>query len=329
MAKPPNQKDNDTMLLGQPAGRVDLFSEEERVRPYNFKRPRLFAQDQMRTLSHVHEAFARDVAVFLSAQFRTTVGVTLSAIDQVLYSEFVQSSAPPAALYIVLAKELDQKMVLEIDPRLAVFTVERLLGGLGGFPDFTREVTQIEQRIMGKLIARKLTKLGEAWSQLHPVTFEEVGFESNAEFVQVAPGVESAFVATFELLLYDEVTTLNLCYPYTLLERLLGRSGTKPWSSTPAASESAPVRREYEDRLRNVAVELRAELGRTGLSLIELAGLQEGDVVPLPHRVEEPVRLFVGAQERFRAAPGRNGTRSALRITDVLTAPLSYADDPA
>lgn len=329
MAKPLNQKEIDALLQGQQGGGVDVIPEEERIRPYNFKRPRLFAQDQMRALSHVHEAFARDVAVFLSAQFRTTVDVTLSAIDQVLYSEFVQSSAPPSALYIVLARELDQKVVLELDPRLVVFTVERLLGGLGGFPDFAREVTQIEQRIMGKLVARKLLKLGEAWSQLHPVTFEEVAFESNAEFVQVIPGVESAFVATFELRLYEEVTTLNLCYPYALLERLLGRTGMKPWSSTPVTSEPAPVRREYEDRLRGVAVELRAELGRTGLSLLELAGLQEGDVVPLPHRVEEPVRLFVGEQERFRAAPGRNGTRTALRITDVLTAVLPYADDAA
>ena len=71
---------------------------EDRVNPYNFKRPRLFAQDQMRVLYHIHESFARDFSVYLSAQLRTIVDISLTAVDQVLYSEYVMSSAPPATL---------------------------------------------------------------------------------------------------------------------------------------------------------------------------------------------------------------------------------------
>ncbi len=41
---------------------------EKRINPYNFKRPRLLSQDQMRLLNYVHDAFARDLSVYLSAQ---------------------------------------------------------------------------------------------------------------------------------------------------------------------------------------------------------------------------------------------------------------------
>ena len=145
MAKPLSQEEIDILLevrsqlsesddydLAQLESMVAADA-ERRINPYNFKRPRLFAQDQMRVLNHVHEAFARDLSVYLSAQLRTIVDINLTAVDQVLYSEYVMSSAPPSALYVVEVEELVQKIVFELDPRLVIFTIEKLFGGPGVF----------------------------------------------------------------------------------------------------------------------------------------------------------------------------------------------------
>ena len=90
MPKTLSQDEIDALLvMRQQIGEGDDFdlsalesmggSEAERsVVPYNFKRPRLFSQDQTRVLNQIHEAFARDLSVYLSAQLRTIVDIALT-----------------------------------------------------------------------------------------------------------------------------------------------------------------------------------------------------------------------------------------------------------
>lgn len=341
MAKPLSQEEIDILLdvrsqlsedddydLAQLESMVAADA-ERRINPYNFKRPRLFAQDQMRVLNHVHEAFARDLSVYLSAQLRTIVDINLTAIDQVLYSEYVMSSAPPSALYVVEVQDMTQKMVFELDPRLVIFTIEKLFGGPGVFLRKPREVSQIERRIMSKVMGRAFRELEKAWRQVHTFSLEEVAFESNAEFVQIIPGVEPALVCTFEVVIYEQRSFINICYPYRLLERLLGRTGMKQWISSALTPVSPLVRERYEDTVRTVGVHLRAELGHTQLAVSDLMNLEEGDVIPLLRRTNEPVQIFVGDQEKFTAVPGKSGKYRALRILEVLeTQPFTDDDEP-
>ncbi|AEN74016.1 flagellar motor switch protein FliM [Rhodothermus marinus SG0.5JP17-172] len=339
MAKPLSQEEIDILLqvrsqIGE-QGEYDLEAlesmmtaeAEKKILPYNFKRPRLFSQDQMRVLHYVHEAFARDLSVYLSAQLRTLVDLSLSAIDQVLYSEFVMSSAPPSALYIVEVQPLHQRIVFELDPRLAIYTVEKLFGGPGIFLRKPRELSQIERRIMDKVMMRAFRELEKAWKQIHELHLEEVGFESNAEFVQILPGVEPALVATFEVSIYEQRSFINICYPYILLERILGHSAMKQWRSSSTTEVPPAVRQRYEEQLEKIEVELRAVMGRTWIKLSELMTLEVGDVLVLERRVNQPVQVYIGEREKFRAIPGRSGKHRALRILEVVPPELPLEED--
>ncbi len=300
---------------------------EERVHPYNFKRPRLFAQDQMRVLYHIHESFARDFSVYLSAQLRTIVDISLTAVDQVLYSEYVMSSAPPAALYVVSVEDLNHKILFELDPRLVIFTIEKLFGGSGEFMKAPREVSQIEQRIMGKVMRRAYKEVERSWRQVFAIKLKEEAFESNAEFVQIIPGVEPALVATFAVTVYDQQSYINICYPYLLLERMLGRAGMKQWISSATTKVPTSIRNRYEDTVRTIHVEMRAELGRTRLPINELMLLQEGDVIPLSCRTQDPISVFVGTKQKFQAKAGKAGKHRALRILEVMEAHLVHEEE--
>jgi flagellar motor switch protein FliM len=339
MAKPLSQEEIDVLLQVRnqmsEAEEYDLDALESmmtvetgrRINPYNFKRPRLFAQDQMRVLHHVHEAFARDLSVYLSAQLRTIVDINLTAVDQVLYSEFVMSSAPPSALYVVDVPEPGHKLIFELDPRLVIFTIEKLFGGPGVFLKKPREISHIERRIMGKVMTRAFRELEKAWKQVYVIRLEELAFESNAEFVQIIPGVEPALVTTYEVTIYEQRSFINICYPYILLERMLGRTGMKQWISSATTQVSSRVRDRYEDTLRTLSVEMRAELGRTRLPVSDLMQLEVGDVIPLDRRVSEPVQVFVGAKQKFRAAAGTSARRRALRIVEVVETNLLAEED--
>ncbi len=337
MAKPLSQEEIDVLLEvrrqldGADECNIDTLESiiesdaKQRVQPYNFKRPRLFSQDQMRVLNYVHESFARDLSVYLSAQLRTMVDVGLKVVDQVLYSEYVMSSAPPSAVYVVDAENLGHKLIVEIDPRLVVYTIEKLCGGPGIFPERSREVSQIEQRIMSKVMLRAYGELEKAWKQIHELTLRELAFESHAEFVQIIPAVEPALVASFEVSIYDQHSFIHVCYPYILLERMLGRGGMEQWISNATTPISEKARSRYEGIVRSVSVESRAELGRSRLFLQDLLNLQVGDVIPLDRRVNEPITVYIDGKEKFKAVAGRSGKYRALRILEI--APSNFSDN--
>lgn len=340
MAKPLSQEEIDILLqvrsqmsVGSDTYDLDALESmmtsdvEKRINAYNFKRPRLFSQDQMRVLSHVHEAFARDASVFLSAQLRTIVDISLTAIDQVLYSEYVMSSAPPSAIFVAEARDLGQRMIFELDPRLVIFTIEKLFGGPGEFLKKAREVSQIEQRIMSKVMARAFHELEKAWRQVYDVQIVEETFESNAEFVQILPGVEPAMVCTFEVTVYDQTSFINICYPYLMLERMLSHSALSQWITSATSNVNPVVRERYEESLRGMNVEMRAELGRTRLAVNELMGLEVGDVIPLNLRVTDPIKVFVGSKHTLTAMAGKAGKRRALRVLELISSPVTNDDD--
>jgi len=297
--------------------------QDDEVQPYNFKRPRLFSQAQARILNYVHESFARDLSVYLSAQLRTIVDISLTAVDQVLYSEFVMSSAPPSALYVLEDENLGQKSIFEIDPRLVIYTIEKLFGGKGDFLDEAREISPIEQRIMSRVMQRAFRELENAWQKACDLSVEDVAFESNAEFVQIIPAAEPALVASFDVRIYDEPSFINICYPYLMLEKMLGRSGMKQWISSSTSAPPPEVRARYEESLRKTTVTLSAELGRAVLPVTELMQLQKGDVIPLDSDTSDALRVYVNDNPKFKAAAGRSGRHRALRITSVEPPPES------
>lgn len=312
-----------------PAGVVARVREaaERPFQLYDFKRPRLFSQSQIQVFSQIHDAFARDFSGYLSAQLRTPVDITLAATEQIVYAEYVAASALPAALYVIQAEGHQHQAVFELEPRLVIYAVEKLFGGTGAFLQQPRAVSQIEQCIMRRVITRALQKLGKAWEPVAEIKLSEKGFESSAEFAAIASDAEPVLVSSFEVKVHDQRSFIKICYPYLLLKHIIGGKGRRREITGAIADVPDPVRQRYEDTLRGTKAELRAELGRTRLPVQELMQLQPGDVIPLEQRTRDAIPVYVGEQERFRAAAGVSGRRRALRILDTVKPPKTDAPD--
>jgi flagellar motor switch protein FliM len=298
-----------------------------RARAYNFRKPRLLSQDQVRLLNHVHTGFARDISVYLSAQLRSIVEMTLVTVEQVHYSEYVESTQAPSALYITESAGQPHKMIVEFDPRLVLYTVEKLFGGHGSFQADTREISQIEQRVMARVIERTYRALETVWEPISPLALSTSSFETDAEFVQVIPGTEPAVVASFEVGLGEHRAVMRVCYPYVLIERMLGRSGIRQMLSRQTEPLDPRVKAQYEETLRQTEVELKAELGRTSLSIQDILDLAEGDVITLDRKTSEPIQVVVGNTPQFRAMVGRSGARKSLRVLEVIQPSPSESED--
>ena len=72
-----------------------------RVKRYDFRRPDKFSKEQIRTISIMHETFARLTRTSLSAQLRYLAELHVASVDQLTYEEFIRSIPNPTTIAII------------------------------------------------------------------------------------------------------------------------------------------------------------------------------------------------------------------------------------
>lgn len=293
-----------------------VLQPKKEVINYDFRHPKLVSQEQMRSLRNLHETLARNLSVAFTNTLRTIVDVQLNAIDQVVYSEFVQSIASPSALFLFTIEEWGGEAVIEIDPRFCIFSVERQSGGSGKEMTFRREMTQIEEKIMSRVMNRVYSEIQLAWEPFTNLTIYQHSYESNPENIQIISAVEPAIVVFYSVQVYDSKATFNMCYPYALLEEALSNSLLKMSNQMRKDDLPPEQRAQYEEEVKQISVPLQAELGTTKITIRDLIQMQQGDVIPLDRRVEEPMDVKVNDRKKLQAYPGTVRKQKAIKVYD-------------
>ena len=200
-------------------GPVDVTAEEEekvrQVKVYDFNHPDRFSKDQIRTMHQLHEHFARIFSTSLSAFLRTIVEVKLVSVDQISYAEFIRSIPNPTSLNIINMDPLEGDALMELSPTLSFPVVDRLMGGAGQVFKKNRELTEIEQTIIEKVLYRSFDCLHEAWANVLPLNLSLEASETNPQLLmqRYLPS-EMVILMTFEVMMGEISGTLSFCIPY-------------------------------------------------------------------------------------------------------------------
>ncbi len=326
MAKILSQDEIDALLSNVSGEDEDLhqLDKEQKISVYDWKHPNLVSKEQMRLLENIHEAVCRNFGVFLSAQLRMIVEMNLLAIDQIMYSEFVMSIAPPSCIYVLAEKNAEASFVLEINPQLAIFIVERLFGGRGGFVANVRPISVIEQKVMKRVVDRIAFEINRNWLMLAPFESESVRFESNPEFVQIVPSSEPVVVASMEVKIHGNSTLMNICYPYMLISNILSRPEVQEKILFGAKEPSEEETGLVKQNLVKTPLSLKSVLGEGHISIDEFIGLKEGDVIKLETRTDHPLPVYINNKHMFNSIVGTHKKRFALRILDQVSEEKNY-----
>jgi len=318
-----SQQEIDKLLSGINSGAIEeeeltSIGKEREVQDYDFRRPTRVSKDQLKTIRTLHESFAEIFGFYLASKLQTMVTIDLLAVDQLRYSEYVLSISNPSCVYIVDIKETEGRAVLELSPELVFTSVERLLGGNGTASMQPRPVTRIEQKIMEPVVKQALERLSTAWKPIYELTFTLSGFESNPDFVQIAPASEIVIVISFEIKIREESFMMNLCYPSFSLEDVIARLNAQFFSMGGTRKEKDKATRKIKTHLSRTQMEVRAVLGTAQITLRELLELEAGDVLRLDTELDDDVKVLVGNREKFYGRPGLIDDRLSIKITNVL-----------
>lgn len=319
-----SQDEIDQLLTAISAGEVDTQeihqpTDQRKIKIYDFKRPDKFSKDQIRTVSIMHETFARLTTTSLSAQLRSLVAVHVASVDQLTYEEFIRSIPNPTTLAVIDMDPLKGSAILEIDPAITFSIIDRLFGGQGEGAKFSRELTDIEQSVMEGIIVRVLGNLRESWSTVIDLRPRLGGIETNPQFAQIVPPSEMVVLVTLETKVGDVEGMMNLCIPYLTIEPIISKLSAQYWYSSVRRGTTTENLNILRERLENIGVTIKAEIGGMQLAVRDVIALRAGDIIRLDNtRVNDPMVLMIGDRKKFLCRPGVIGNKLAVQVSKKL-----------
>lgn len=320
-----SQDEIDQLLTAISAGEVDADemknnSEQRKVKIYDFKRPDKFSKDQIRTISMIHETFARLTSTSLSAQLRAMVHVHVVSVDQLTYEEFIRSIPNPTTLAVVDMEPLKGSAVLEMDPSITFAIIEKLFGGKAeGNQKMARELTEIEIAVIESVIVRILGNLRESWANVIDLRPRLGRIEVNPQFAQIVPPSDMVVLVTLETKIGDVEGMTNLCIPYITIEPVISKLSGQYWYSSVRKGATTENLSVIKERLNTVIVDLVVEVGSIDIKIKDVVSLKPGDCVKLNNvKITDNFKIKIGGKEKFDCRPGKLGSKVAVQIIDKI-----------
>ena len=300
------------------AEKIKAEEEERKVKNYDFKRPDKFSKDQIRTLSMLHENFARLLNTYLSTSLRAMVSVEVMSVEQTTYQEFVQSMGNPSVIGILTVPPLKGSIIMEINTGIAFSIIDRVFGGPGENTLKPRILTEIEEAVMRKFIGHANGFLKEAWENVTEMNPHLEAMEANPAFVQIVPPSDMVIIVTLQLKIGDVEGFMNLCIPYLVLEPVMSKLSTTFWVAASGAKDGREDQVDIlKEKIERARVPIAVQLGTIDITIREFLTLGFGDVLQLDTKVKDELKCLVGKRTKFYCRPGTSGKKSAVQITRV------------
>ncbi|MCR6107061.1 flagellar motor switch protein FliM [Salipaludibacillus agaradhaerens] len=323
MADVLSQGEIDALLSALSTGEMDadeLKKEdtERKVKSYDFKRALRFSKDQIRSLTRIHENFARLLTTQLSAQLRTFVQISVASVDQLPYEEFIRSVPKMTILNVFEPFPLDGRFVMEVNPNIAYAMLDRILGGQGEAYNKVENLTEIETKIMTQLFQRTLETFREAWLSIEELDPVMDDMEVNPQFLQLVSPNETVVVISLSTTIGESSGMINICLPHVVIESILPRLSVHLWMQTKKKDREPGELQSLKKNVKQAPLNLSVELGKSVITVDEFLHLGDGDIIELDQLIEESLLLRVGEEPKYLVQPGKMKNHVAVQITDII-----------
>jgi flagellar motor switch protein FliM len=327
-----SQNEIDALLAALSSGEMDaeeLKKEEtqKKIRSYDFKRAVRFSKDHIRSLTRIHENFARYLTTYFSAQLRTFVQINVVQVEQLPYDEFIRSIPKMTILNIFEAEPLEGRMVLEVHPNVAFAMLDRLLGGLGAAPSKIGALTEIETIIMERIFSRAFESLQEAWKTIVDINPRMEGLETNPQFMQIVSPNETIALISLSTKIGDTSGMINLCIPHVVIEPIMPKLSVHHWFVSQKKSRAPEEVDALRNRVNKAKLPIIAELGESQITIREFLGLSVGDVISLNKPVQDGLQIRIGDKLKYIGSPGTVKDRIAVQIDEIVSEGVEELDE--
>ncbi len=328
-----SQDEIDALLHGVDDGGVetDDDSDSSGVGNYDLTTQDRIVRGRMPTLEMINERFARYTRISMFNLLRRTADVASGGIKIQKFGEYVHTLYVPTSLNMVKFRPLRGTGLVVLDAKLVFKLVDNFFGGDGRHAKIEgREFTPTELRVVRIVLEQAFIDLKEAWRAILPLEFDHVNSEVNPSMANIVSPSEVVVVSTFHVELDGGGGDLHITIPYSMIEPI------REMLDAGLQSDSDDRDDRWVNSLREdimaATVNMECDLIRDTISLRDVVGLKEGDILPVEMLDEHKIR--VNGVPMFTTEIGQSNGNLALKIIDpikpskIVSSPIPSLDDP-
>jgi flagellar motor switch protein FliM len=280
---------------------------------FDFRRPDRIPKSQVRAIHLLHDTFVRSLVSSLSAYLRSYLTVNLVSVEQLSYSEFLDGLPSPTCIVSLGLTPYDGFGALELNPSLVFPILEMLLGGTGkASGDIQRDVTEIEQRRLDGLFRIILQDLREAWKAVTDVEFTIEAMETEPQLLHIMAPNEAVVTIGIEVRIGETVGMMNIALP-SIVIKMMRHKFDQQWSVRKTRVNDAEQARALRV-LRDAALTMEARMEGPTLTVEDLLGLQEGNLLVFDFPASRPIELSVNGVRKFGVQVVSTGKKRACQV---------------
>ena len=319
-----SQEEVDALLQGVASDDVSgEKDDEEEYDPEEIVSFDLTAQDRiirgrMPTLEIIHDRFVRLFRLTLSNALRRVVDINVRSTELIKFGEFIKTLPVPTSMNLFRMTPLRGNAMMVFETRLVFTLVEMFFGGGGDVETKAegRDFTEIESRMIKRVIISGLEDLQTSWRPVFPAQVNYVRSEVNPQFVSIVPHSEIVVVVTFDIEIGRAPMSIIVCVPYSMIEPIRTRLNAGFQSEQDEKDNTWSNR--FKQNLQKVDVELIAKLGDMNISVRDFLNLQKNDVLYLEHETKSPISIEVNGVKKFTGFQGAYKGHKAINIDEII-----------
>ena len=302
-------------IIERPAT-AEKGKKQKRIKEYDFKIPRKFTKEQLRTVVGVYDIYARHVSSYLTGTLRTFCRVEVSSVEETKYIEYVSLMPETALLGVFELNPFEGNVLMEMSQDLTFVIIDKLLGGTGNCEIKDREYTDIEMVVMERLYKNVISYFKDAWKSVAEVDPVFIKIETSNGASQVMHLDEIVVVVVLNVKINETAGRLTVILPYEWLESINDKLYTKYRLAEKTKSDInyEATRKHIMDRIYRSQIYVDANLVTTQMLMKDLIRIEVGDIIKLNQKPSDVVRVNVGSKTLFYAKLGVRNDKKAVKI---------------
>lgn len=320
-----NQSQIDALLKSFSSGEAEATPEnrdEKKTKDYDFRSPKKFTKEQLRTMDSLHENLARLFSSYFSGVLRLFCEVSILQIEEQRYYEFNNALPDTALLGLVdlkpkIANLNESTLMVDVSQNICFFMIDRLLGGSGEGSNYSRDFTDIELPILRSVYTKLTSYIQESWRDYIDVTADLNSIETNPRLIQVYAPEDIVVIVVLKVKFKNLEGTITICIPAVGLEEMLGDFTSKYMRISKKLSDAgreSTRKTVIRDSLYESNLELKVIFDQTQLDLSEVMRLRVNDVIPLNKKLNSSIYLSVDDAMWFTASLGNVKSKKAVKV---------------
>lgn len=290
-----------------------------RVERWDLHQAGVLRKEQLNSIRHLHQNFARSLTVGIGGYLRDKFEVALVAVEQLAYRDFLARVSEVTYYATFHLSPADASGFLQMDLTLLFPIVDLLLGGTGGAPPGARQISEIEEMLMEGIAQVICQELDLVWGPLGlQVSFEQC--QPASQMLRLMPAQEKTLTLTFEVTMAGSQGMLNIALPAVVSSALLRKLATDlvyQRTRGPATHQDSIMK-----RLLDSTVQMDLATPLVPVKLIDLLSMRPGGVLPLRLSTEEPARVRLQGRDCWLARPVRSAANyRAAQLLGCLAQP--------